>query len=242
MNEHHTISYDHIPVIHYLTPAQITYHPVAVKIAGSRVGYIVGAGDKVPEALQQMGYTVDILKEEDISNRALTQYDAIITGVRAYNTNDWMYKVYDELMAYVKQGGVLLVQYNTSNQLGTVKTEIGPFPFTITRNRITDENAAVTFLQPNHPFFNFPNKITSSDFEGWVQERSIYHAETTDTNYAKLLSMNDPGEKASDGSLITANYGKGRFIYTGISFFRELPAGVTGAYRLFANLIAKPLR
>lgn len=242
MHEHHTISYDHIPVIHYLTPAQVTYHPVAVKIAGSRVGYIVGAGDKVPETLQQMGYTVDVLKEEDISNRNLTQYDAIITGVRAYNTNDWMYKVYDELMAYVKQGGVLLVQYNTSNQLGTVKTEIGPFPFTITRNRITDETAAVTFLQMNHPFFNFPNKITSTDFEGWIQERSIYHAETTDTNYVKLLSMNDPGEKAADGSLITANYGKGRFIYTGISFFRELPAGVTGAYRLFANLIAKPIR
>jgi LmbE family N-acetylglucosaminyl deacetylase len=242
MHEHHTISYDHIPVIHYLTPAQVTYHPVAVKIAGSRVGYIVGAGDKVPEALQQMGYNVDVLKEEDISNRNLAQYDAIITGVRAYNTNDWMYKVYDELMAYVKQGGVLLVQYNTSNQLGTVKTEIGPFPFTITRNRITDETAAVTFLQMNHPFFNFPNKITSTDFEEWIQERSIYHAETTDTNYVKLLSMNDPGEKAADGSLITANYGKGRFIYTGISFFRELPAGVTGAYRLFANLIAKPIR
>jgi hypothetical protein len=148
--------------------------------------------------------------------------------------------VYDELMTYVKQGGVLFVQYNTSNQLGTVKTEIGPFPFTITRNRITDENAAVTFLQPNHPFFNFPNKLTSSDFEGWIQERSIYHAETADTNYVKLLSMNDPGEKASDGSLITANYGKGRFIYTGISFFRELPAGVTGAYRFLANLIANP--
>ena len=213
-----------------------------LKIAGSRVGYIAGAGDKVPQALTDMGYTVVMLAEKDLKVVNLKQYDAIVTGVRAYNTNEWMNNVYDVLMDYVKAGGILLSQYNTSNQIGPVKAKMAPYPFNISRNRVTDETAKVNFLLPNHPALNYPNKITEKDFDGWIQERSIYNAEKVDSNYQRILSMKDPGENENeqDGSLIIANYGKGRFVYTGLVFFRELPAGVPGAYRLFANLIATP--
>jgi len=141
---------------------------------------------------------------------------------------------------YVKEGGVLLVQYNTNNSISAVKAKISPYPFTITRNRITDENAEVKFLLPDHPALNYPNKITAKDFEGWIQERSVYNAENIDSNYQRILSMKDPSEKEQDGSLIIANFGKGKFVYTGLAFFRELPAGVPGAYRIFANLLASP--
>lgn len=233
-----TIEYDHIPSIVYFHEASAKLSKIDLKTEGSIVGYIPGAGDKVPEALTQMGYTVVILKEAEVTLANLKHFDAIITGVRAYNTNEWMNNVYDELMQYVKEGGVLLVQYNTSNQIGPVKARISPYPFNISRNRITDEEARVNFLLPDHPALNYPNKITEKDFDGWIQERSIYHAEKADTAYQHILSMKDPGEKEQDGSLIIANYGKGRFVYTGLVFFRELPAGVPGAYRLFANLIA----
>ncbi|HAO47556.1 MAG TPA: PIG-L family deacetylase [Chitinophagaceae bacterium] len=233
-----TIEYDHIPSIVYFHDATAKLSRVDLKTEGNFVGYIPGAGDKIPEALVQMGYKVVTLKESDITASNLRQFDAIVTGVRAYNTNEWMNNVYDELMLYVKEGGVLLVQYNTSNQIGPVRAKIAPYSFNISRNRITDEEAKVDFLLPDHPALNYPNKITDKDFEGWIQERSIYHAENTDTAYRKILSMKDPGENAQDGSLIIANYGKGRFVYTGLVFFRELPAGVPGAYRLFANLIA----
>lgn len=233
-----TIAYDHIPSIVYFHDAYAKISKADLRTEGDFVGYIPGAGDKIPEALILMGYKVVTLKESDISAANLKQFDAIVTGVRAYNTNEWMNNVYDELMQYVKEGGVLLVQYNTSNQIGPVKAKIAPHPFTIGRTRITDEEAKVNFLIPNHPALNHPNKISEKDFEGWIQERSIYHAETTDTAYKKVIGMSDPGEKEQDGSLIIGNYGKGRFVYTGLVFFRQLPAGVPGAYRLFANLIA----
>ncbi len=232
------IEYDHIPSIVYFHDATAKLSKIDLKTEGNYVGYIPGAGDKVPEALIAMGYKVVTLKESDIRAPNLKQFDAIVTGVRAYNTNEWMNNVYDELMLYVNEGGVLLVQYNTSNQIGPVKAKISPYPFNISRNRITDEEAKVNFLIPDHPALNYPNKITDKDFEGWIQERSIYHAEKADTVYKNILSMKDPGEKEQDGSLIITNYGKGRFVYTGLVFFRELPAGVPGAYRLFANLIA----
>ncbi len=237
------ISYDHIPDIlyHYYDATKII--KMDLKISGTAVGYISGAGDKVPEALEQMGYKVTILREADITANNLHQFDAIVTGVRAYNTNDWMGNVYDVLMNYVKEGGVLLVQYNTSNFISNVKSKIGPYDFNISRTRITDETATVNFLLPNHPALNYPNKITADDFKAWIQERSIYHAEKIDSNYQRIFSMKDPGEKdMQDGSLIISNYGKGRFIYTGLVFFRELPAGVPGAYRLFANLISNKIQ
>lgn len=232
------IEYDHIPSIVYFHDATAKLSRINLKTAGKLVGYIPGAGDKVPEALQAMGYKVVILHEADITAANLKQFDALVTGVRAYNTHDWMNNVYDALMQYVQDGGVMLVQYNTSNRIGPVIARIAPYPFSIGRNRITDENAAVNFLLPDHPVLNFPNKITAADFEGWIQERSVYHAENKDAAYQAILGMKDPGEKEHDGSLIVANYGKGRFVYTGLVFFRELPAGVPGAYRLFANLIA----
>ena len=235
----HKINYDHIPEVNYNFYDQVPVLKIDLKIAGYLVGYIPGAGDKVPQALEQMGYKVVLLKQSDLTVANLKQFDAIITGVRAYNINEWLTNSYDALIQYVKDGGILLTQYNTSSQIGPVKAKIAPYPFTISRNRITDEEAEVKFLLPDHPALNYPNKITQKDFEGWVQERSIYNAENIDNNYQRILSMKDPNEKEQDGSLIIANYGNGRFVYTGLVFFRELPAGVPGAYRLFANLIAR---
>lgn len=236
--DRHEVKYDHIPYINYFHDAAVSLNYVDLKIYNKKIGYIVGAGDKVPAALEQMGYEVTLLTDKELSRNNLQQFDAIITGVRAYNTHDWMNKHYDKLMKYVNDGGNLIVQYNTSNQIGPVRAKIGPYNFTITRNRVTDENAAVTLLKPEHPAFNFPNKISGDDFRGWIQERSIYHATDTSGKFEKLIGMSDPGERSDDGSLLVAKYGKGYFTYTGIVFFRELPAGVPGAYRLLANLIA----
>lgn len=232
------ISYDHIPFINYFKEARTNLIQMSLKTYGKKIAYIAGAGDKVPEALEQMGYEVNMLTEKELSRNTLDKFDAIITGVRAYNTNEWMNKYYDKLMKYVNDGGNLIVQYNTSNNIGPVRAKIAPYNFNITRTRVTDENAAVTLLKPEHPVFNFPNKITDEDFTGWIQERSIYHGSDTTGKFEKLISMSDPGEKSDDGSLLVAKYGKGWFTYTGIVFFRELPAGVPGAYRLLANIIA----
>lgn len=232
------IRYDHVPYITYFSRATVHNQRLDLKTYGKKIGYITGAGDKVPEALEQMGYEVVLMGNKELAKNNLGQYDAIITGVRAYNTHDWMNKYYDKLMKYVQEGGNLIVQYNTSNNIGPVRAKIGPFPFNITRTRVTDETAAVNILKPEHPVFNFPNKIVADDFQGWIQERSIYHGADTSGKFEKLISMADPGEKADDGSLLVARYGKGWFTYTGLVFFRELPAGVPGAFRLMANLIA----
>ncbi len=232
------INYDHIPSIKYFFPDVVKTAFVDLKTNGKKIGYIIGAGDKVPEALEQMGYEVTLLTDKELSRNNLQQFDAIISGVRAYNTNDWLGKYYDKLMNYVNNGGNYIVQYNTNNFLGTVKSKMGPYNFEISRTRITDENSPVKFLKPDHAVLNFPNKITPDDFNGWVQERSIYHAAKWDSNFETILSLNDPGEPADEGSLVIAKYGKGYFTYTGLVFFRELPAGVPGAYRLLANLIA----
>lgn len=233
------IKYDHIPYINYLVTPEVEFKKIDVKTYNKKIGYIVGAGDKVPEALEQIGYEVTMLTDKELSKNNLEKFDAIITGVRAYNTNEWMGKYYNKLMRYVNDGGNLIVQYNTSNFISSVSSKIGPYKFDISRTRVTDENAAITFLKPEHPVLNFPNKITSDDFRGWIQERSIYHASNWDKEkFETIFSMGDPGEKADEGSLIIAKHGKGFFSYTGIVFFRELPAGVPGAYRLLANLIA----
>ena len=186
-----------------------------------------------------MRYPTFIQSVSNDGKQGGNQYDAILTGVRAYNTNAWMNRHYDKLMKYVHEGGNLIVQYNTSSNIGPVRAKMGPYNFNISRTRVTDENAPISILKPEHPVFNFPNKITGDDFRGWVQERSIYHAAGWDsTKFESVIAMNDPGEKPDDGSLIIAKHGKGFFTYTGIVFFRELPAGVPGAYRLLANIIA----
>ncbi|MDP4151026.1 MAG: PIG-L family deacetylase [Bacteroidota bacterium] len=234
-----TISYDHIPRIDYFRPSKEKFVIADVKTAGRRIGYIEGAGDKVPEALQQMGYEVTLLREKDISAAYLHQFDAVITGVRAYDVRPWLLQKADALMDYVKEGGNLIVQYNRNN-LGSTKPRIGPYPFAITNTRVTDETAKVNFLLPDHPVLNYPNKISDKDFDGWIQERGIYFAGSLDPAYETPLSMKDPGPREEDqkGSLVIASFGQGKFVYTGLVFFRELPAGVPGAYRLLANIIA----
>jgi LmbE family N-acetylglucosaminyl deacetylase len=234
------IEYDHIPYQFILSDAEANLVNIDLKKVGTSIGYIAGAGDDVPTCLQQIGYTVTILTDDLLSNSDLSKYDAIVTGVRAYNTNDRLQVHYSKLMEYVNKGGNLIVQYNTNSRVGPVPPKIGPYPFTISRDRVTDENAEVHITNKNHPALNFPNSITPKDFENWIQERGIYFATDIDKNYETVLAMNDATEKASDGSLIISKYGKGNFVYTGIVFFRELPAGIPGAYRLFANLLSLP--
>jgi hypothetical protein len=233
-----TINYQHIPRIDYFRNARAKFVIADIKTAGKRIGYIEGAGDKVPDCLFQMGYDVVMLKEKDISAGFLSQFDAIITGIRAYDVHDWLFGKYEILMDYVKSGGNLIVQYSQSNRIGMENGKISPFHFSITRNRVTDEEAKVNFLIPDHPVLNFPNRITENDFDGWIQERGIYFAGNVDDNFQSIFAMNDPGESPQKGSLIIGDYGKGKFVYTGLVFFRELPAGVPGAYKLFANIIA----
>lgn len=232
-----TIAYEHIPRIDYFRPAREKFVVADVRTAGHRIGYIEGAGDKVPAALEQMGYEVVLLKEKDLSPAFLKTFDAVIAGVRAYDVHPWLKQRHDVLMEYIKDGGNLIVQYNRDG-LDNKNTNIGPYPFAISNKRVTDENAPVTFLQPAHPVLNYPNKITDQDFQGWIQERGIYFAGLADPAYESVLAMNDPGEKELKGSLVIARYGKGIFVYTGLVFFRELPAGIPGAYRLMANIIA----
>jgi LmbE family N-acetylglucosaminyl deacetylase len=234
------IDYDHIPPQFILNDAESRLVRVDLKKGGTNVGYIPGAGDDIPACLKQIGYDVTILTDELLAKENLQKYNCIITGVRAYNTNERLQLHYSKLMEYVKNGGNLVVQYNTNSRVGPVNGKIGPYPFTVSRDRVTDDKAEVRFVNPKHSVLNFPNIITQKDFEGWVQERGIYFASDIDKNYETVFSMNDPGEKPSEGSLITAKYGKGNFVYTGLVFFRELPAGVPGAYRLFVNLLSIP--
>ncbi len=234
------IAYEHIPTITYFSKAKANLVKPEIKTAGKKIGYIIGAGDKVPDALIAMGYNVQFLNEPDINIDNLQQYDAVITGVRAYNIYEYLSNKNDVLNRYIENGGNLIVQYMKSNQVGANSIKAGPYPFTVSSTRVTEENAKVNFLLPDHPAFNYPNKITAKDFEGWVQERSTYQADQPDEHYEKLISMKDTGEKESDGSLVIAKYGKGNFAYVSLVLFRQLPGGVPGAYRLLANLIALP--
>jgi LmbE family N-acetylglucosaminyl deacetylase len=230
------ISYPHIGVQTLMPPAEVKLVRADIRKKGDRIGYIPGAGDDVPESLQQIGYSVKILSEDDITAKNLAQFSAVVLGIRAYNTQERIANWLPELFAYVKAGGVVIAQYNT---LAELKIEqFGPYPLEISRDRVTDEKADVRILAPNHPLMTSPNKITSQDFEGWVQERGLYFAKKWDPAWTQILSCNDPNEKPLDGGLLVAKFGKGYFIYTSYSWFRQLPAGVPGAYRLFANMLS----
>lgn len=231
------IKYDHIPIQTWFPEAEAKLLKLDIKKTAKRIGYIPGAGDEVQQCLSQLGYEVVTITDAILANDDLKSFNTIITGVRAYNTNPLLTTYKQKLMDYVSNGGNLIVQYNTNSFAGPFKGDIGPKPFKLTRERVTDENAKVNFELPNHPILNTPNKITEKDFEGWIQERGIYFAGDIDSTYECPLSMNDKGEKPNKGSLIIAKHGKGNFIYTGLVFFRELPAGVPGAYRLIVNLI-----
>ena len=231
-----SISYDHIPTQTLLPVAEARVIRINLKKEGGVIGYINGAGDDVPTALRNMGYEVWEMKNEEVTAENLKRVDAVVLGVRALNTNERVRFMMNDLLEYVNQGGTMVVQYNTSNGLGTDK--FSPYPLTLSRDRTTEENAGVRILKPDHPLLNFPNKISASDFDGWIQERGLYYPNKWDPNFEALLSMNDTGENPQDGSLLVAKYGNGYYVYTGLSFFRELPEGVPGAYKLFANLVS----
>jgi hypothetical protein len=230
------ISYPHIGVHVLMPPAESKLVRADIKTKGHLIGYIPGAGDDIPAALEQIGYSVKVLGDEDVTAANLKQFSAVVLGVRLYNTQDRITTFVPELLDYVKDGGVVVAQYNTTAELKT--KEIGPYPLEISRDRVTDETAEVRMLAPDHPVLNLPNKITAKDFDGWVQERGLYFPNKWDPAWTPILSCHDPNEKPMDGGLLVAKSGKGYFVYTGYSWFRELPAGVPGAYRIFANLVS----
>ncbi len=234
----HVISYSHIPTITIFPKAQARLVRLDLKLGGRRIGYYPGAGDPVAGALKQAGYQVTTLSSADIARGDLSRFDAIITGVRAYNVDPELRYLQDTLLSYVYRGGTLLVQYNKPFPMATSK--LGPYPFALSGSRVTDETAQVDFLVPDDPVMKEPNPISEEDFKGWIQERGLYFTQNADAHYRKLFSMHDPGESPLDGSTIVANYGSGKYVYTSLDFFRELPAGVPGAFRLFANLINSP--
>ncbi len=230
------INYAHIPFQTVYLPSESKVVRLDIQKRGTNIGYIEGAGDVVPESLRQIGYNVTIIKPEQISADNLSEFDAIVMGIRAYNVLDELKFKQKHLFSYVENGGNLIVQYNTSRR---VKVDnIAPYDLKLSRDRVTDETAEIRILNPEHPLLNFPNKITAKDFDGWVQERGLYFPNEWSSEFTPLLSANDKGESPKNGSLLVAKYGKGNYIYTGLSFFREFPAGVSGAYRLFANLLS----
>jgi LmbE family N-acetylglucosaminyl deacetylase len=238
---HKTIQYDHIPAQTYFQEASIQVVKVDIKKQGQKVGYIDGAGDAIPEALEQLGYEVVQLKEADLTPAHLKGLDAIVVGIRAFNMYAYLSEKQAALNEYIANGGNLIVQYLKSNQVGTQNIKVGPYPLTVNSGkRVTEENAKVTFVLPNHPVLNFPNKIIDQDFNNWVQERSTYQAENIDAHFQTPLQMSDSGEAPSLGSLLITPFGKGNFAYVSLALFRQLPAGNPGAYKLFANLLSLP--
>ncbi len=233
--EQTSIEYPHITKQQVLLPAEAKCIRMNLETSGTSVAYIMGAGDDVPESLEQMGYKVTILQPEEITRQRLENFDAVITGIRAYNTVQSLANKQSILFDFVKSGKNMIVQYNTAGQM--VTDHIAPYTLKISTDRVTDENAKVTFIAPNHPVLNTPNKITAADFEGWTQEQGLYYPNVYDKAFTPIISAHDKGESAKEGALLIAPYGKGYYIYTGLSFFRELPAGVPGAFRLLANMI-----
>jgi LmbE family N-acetylglucosaminyl deacetylase len=230
------ISYPHIHRQVYFPESRIKVVKLDVQTKGKRLGYIMGAGDDVPESLRHLGYEVMMLTDEMLETADLSSFDAIVAGVRAYNTRDRLKNAKLRLLDYVAGGGTLVVQYNVAS--AALAGQIGPYPLAIGRDRVTVESAPVTFPIVDHPLLTFPNRITSRDFDGWVQERGLYFASSWDEKYEPILSSHDPGEPDRKGGLLYARYGEGVFIYTAYAWFRQLPAGVPGAFRIFANLIS----
>ncbi|WP_412463961.1 PIG-L family deacetylase [Flavobacterium mekongense] len=230
------INYSHIYKQMVLKTAEAKAIRVKIKTKSEKIAYVMGAGDEVPKSLTQMGYEVTVLKPEDITVERLQNFDVVMTGIRAYNVVNALAYKQRLLLDFVQNGKTMIVQYNTLDDL--VTKDLSPFPLKISRDRVTEEDAEVRFLAPNHPILNYPNKITADDFKGWKQEQGLYYPSEWDNNFTPILSANDQGEKPKNGALLVAKYGKGNYVYTGLSFFRELPEGVPGAFRLLANIIA----
>jgi hypothetical protein len=233
--EMRVLAYPHIQTHRYYTRAQIQVHVLELKAARVRVGYIMGSGDQVPEAIKQMGLAVDLL--DDLTAADLSKYDVVVAGIRVSEVRPDFIAHNQKLLDYVKSGGTLIVQYQrppyAQQGLTPYPAQMGP--------RVVDENAKITILQPEHPIFTFPNKITDADFSGWVQERNLYNFSTFDAKYTPLLEAHDTGEPENRGGLVIAEVGQGKYIYCSYSFFRQLPSGVGGAYRLFANMLSLPM-
>ena len=230
------IAYDHISSQLWFPDAKLKLVSLDLNIPYKKIGYLMGAGDKVGDALLNLGYELDFLDPEKLDEATLLSYDVILTGVRFFNVNEKASQLTPTLLRFVKQGGNLIVQYNTSYRLKT--KSFFPYPLKISRDRVTQEDAPVTFLKPDHVVLNKPNKMTKSDFDDWVQERGLYFPDGWSKEYQAILSWSDSGEQPKKGGLLIAPYGRGNYVYTGISFFRELPAGVSGAYKLLVNLIS----
>jgi len=234
------IEYDHIPYQIMLPRANSRAENLEINNQAQTVGYVMGAGDVVPEALEQMGVKVWVMGEPDITTQNLEQLDAVVFGIRAANTLNWLAAKKPVLMEYINNGGTMIMQYNTTR--GINWQDFAPYELTFTGrssdSRVSEETAEISVLEPNHVVMNYPNKITQKDFEGWVQERGLYFPSAWDSHYTAVLSAHDEGEEAKNGGLLIAEYGKGHFVYTGYSWFRELPAGVPGAYRIFSNILS----
>lgn len=230
------IQYDHIPKQTLYPDSEVRVVKLALEKKGNLIGYIEGAGDAIPQNLEQIGYEVVSLEKDDVTASNLKAYDAVILGIRAFNTVDWLSFKNTELFEYVKAGGNLIIQYNTSHRL--VTQEIAPFDLKLSRDRVAVEEAPVEIIGSDHPVMNVPNKITDEDFQGWVQERGLYFPNSWSDEFTPILKSNDPGESPKTGGLLVAKYGKGYYVYSGYSWFRELPAGVPGAYRIFVNMIS----
>ena len=233
-----TIDYDHVPLQSVLLPSEAKVVRLNIQKVGEHIGYIMGAGDEVPESLEQIGYTVHIIEPNSIDGETLKKYDAIVVGIRAYNVVPELKFKQRFLFDYVEQGGNLILQYNTAGRWNRAYEKIAPYKLKLSRDRVTDENSEVEIVAEGHSLVNFPNEITQKDFDGWVQERGLYFPNEWGEEFTPILSMNDPGEDPKKGSLMVAPHGKGHYIYTGLSFFRELPAGVSGAYKLFSNMLS----
>ena len=230
------IRYDHIPFQLLQPAASLKAVSLDLAIRGRHVGYLPGAGDDVAGCLEQMGYAVTQLTGADLTPGKLRPLDAVVIGIRAFNTRTDLAGRVPALFAYVEAGGNMIAQYNLGNGLGA--NWLAPFHLRISRDRVTDEHAPVTFLAPDHPSLTTPNHITEADFDGWVQERGLYFPDQWDERFTAILASGDPGETPLRGGLLVARHGKGYFVYTGLAWFRQLPEGVPGAYRLFANLVS----
>jgi hypothetical protein len=244
------IQYPHIPVQTLFPPSEAALVHTDVKTLSRNIGYVMGAGDEVPTALRQIGCDVTLLMADDLAHGDLSKYDAIVTGVRAWNVRPDLRMNYIRLYDYAQKGGTVVVQYNVPEGGGpgptgappadnTLLEHIGPYPIRISRNdRVTVEEAPVTFPNPQISLLQAPNKIGPADFEGWVQERGLYFADQWDPKYQTVLESHDPGEMPLPGGELYTRLGKGAYVFTAYSWFRELPAGVPGAYRMFANLLS----
>jgi hypothetical protein len=233
-----SVDHDHVPLQLVLMPSVLRLVPLELAVPAGRVGYVEGSGDTVAADLAHVGMDVEVLDAETLRAGDLSRYEAVVVGVRAFNTREDLRAAQGRLMEWVERGGRLLVQYNTNNRLAPLTTPVGPYPFEIGRGRVADETAVMTPTGAGDPLLATPHAIGPADFEGWVQERGIYFASEWDERYLTLFEAADPGEEPLRGGTLVARHGKGRFTYTGLAFFRQLPAGVPGAYRLLVNLLA----